>query len=451
MILLVFLAPLRASVDYSECITDIYFGNGVWNTYTQAKDGENELRKRLILKGIIQENEIMNEGESAVGKRYAFKVAYNWHGMYRTDPTHDEKFKQFFDLAETYVQMKEAGQVDNSSLFRFLEWFLIDAGYPEEFRQKLKAYVSLATVTHLSNVMEMVADYQQYSFDKGHRVLLVSHSQGNLWANDMVKAFKPWQREYFRNVGVAVPSDHMEAIGRYVTLTCDKVMMAIPGHLPPNQECYGVEELSGHEFIRSYMRNDNSEHEIFRDSEFYLKILGALDSQWQTDQEIDKGTCDYRITVKHRFDPALEIGEKVYPFAPNQKLYQVNGEYVKATCGGTDFTDDWAEKKENECWMINNSSKEKIVKKAECAFEVAVNNGEYTCYNENIFFTYVHTTNYGDYTFHVHYDDVNTSWTACRHCTQGWTNSYGDRLEIGNGAGGSWIHQAINFYVHIAE
>jgi len=70
-----------------------------------------------------------------------------------------------------------------------------------------------------------------------------------------------------------------------VTLTCDKVMMLIPGHLRANQECYGVEEFYGHEFIRSYMRNANSEYEVFRDTEFYLKILGALDSQWKITKE----------------------------------------------------------------------------------------------------------------------------------------------------------------------
>ena len=97
-----------------------------------------------------------------------------------------------------------------------------------------------------------------------------------------------------------------------------------------------------------------------------LDLLDKVDSQWIKDQEFEKDTCDYRITVKHRFDLALEIGEKVYPFAPNQKLYtatnQKSGEveYVKATCGGTDFMDDWDGKKENECWMIDNPQEEKI-------------------------------------------------------------------------------------------
>ena len=314
--MVLFYTALHAANDYSECITDIYFGNGVWNTYAQARDGKDELKKRLILKGIIKEDEIMNAGESPTGKKYAFKIAYNWHGMYRNDPDHDEKFKQFFDLAETYVQMKEAGQVDNHSLFKMLEWFIIDNGYPEEFKEKLKAYVYLATITHLSNVQEMAADYQELSFDKGHRVLLISHSQGNLWANDMVKTFKPWQRDYFRNVGVAVPADHLEAKSRYTTLSCDKVMMIIPGHLDWNEKCYGVEEISGHEFVRSYLRNANSEQRIFRDSEFFIKILGALDSQWKIVKQPNHcDSCDdFTVEVAHRFDASVQMKEKVMPF-----------------------------------------------------------------------------------------------------------------------------------------
>ena len=356
----IFSSIIHASDDYSECITDVYFGNGVWNTYKQAKKGRTQIQRRLLKKGMIKHEEIMHDGQSSLGKKYAFKIAYNWHGMYRNDSTHDEQFKMFFDIAETFVQMKEAGQVGSSSIFKFLEWFVVDQGYPAEFKQQVQAYIDLATVTHMSNVLEMVADYQQYSFDKGHRVLLISHSQGNLWANDMVKAFKPWQREYFRNVGVAVPADHLEAESRYVTLSCDKVMGIIPGHMSWNKKCYGVEEISGHEFMRSYLRNDNSEKEIFRDAEFYIKILGALDSQWITDQEFDKNTCDYKITVKHQYDPSIEMAEKVYPFNTSKKLYQVNGEYVKASCGGKNILETWDGKKDNECLMIDNVEEEKI-------------------------------------------------------------------------------------------
>ena len=364
---------LSAEAEYNEYITDIYFGNGVWNTYGQAKKGQKQIKKRLINKGLITKDEILYEGEessnSSICKKYSFKIAYNWHGMYRDDTGHDEQFKQFFDLAETFVQLKESGQVENSSLFKFLEWFVVDHGYPVEFKEQLKLYIALATTTHQSNILEMSADYQQHSFDKGHRVLLVSHSQGNLWANDMVKTFNPWQKEYFRNVGVAVPADHLEAESRYVTLSCDLVMAAIPEHLESNEECYGVEDISGHEFIGSYLKNDNSEREIFRDIEFYLLILGALPSQWIIDQEFNKNTKDYRIRVKHKFDSAnMMITEDIFPFNTDKKLYQLEtGEYVKASCGGEHIYDTWDEQKDNEFWKIDNPQEEKI--KAEEEFE----------------------------------------------------------------------------------
>ena len=36
---------LYAELEYNENITDIYFGNGVWNTYEQAKEAKREIRK----------------------------------------------------------------------------------------------------------------------------------------------------------------------------------------------------------------------------------------------------------------------------------------------------------------------------------------------------------------------------------------------------------------------
>lgn len=90
-----------------------------------------------------------------------------------------------------------------------------------------------------------------------------------------------------------------------------------------------------------------------------------------------------------------------------------------------------------------------------CTFKVAVNDAEVACYNNDAFerigYTGSSSFPYSSYTFHINYDDINTSWTACSHCTQGWTNSSGERLEIGNGAGGQWIHRGINLFVNVVD
>ena len=123
--------------------------------------------------------------------------------MCRNDVDHSEQFKMFFDAVETYIQLKESGQMTGISIFEAFNSFLAD---PDSFefsetkniRQYVQAYMSLATITHISNVEEMKADYQQYSFDKGHRVLLIAHSQGNLWGNEMYELFHTWQKNIFQ-------------------------------------------------------------------------------------------------------------------------------------------------------------------------------------------------------------------------------------------------------------
>jgi len=100
-------------------------------------------------------------------------------------------------------------------------------------------------------------------------------------------------------------------------------------------------------------------------------LLSSLDSeltQWHIDEESDKDTKDYKVTVKHRFDVSSTVWQDVYPFNLSKKLYQLEtGEYVKASCGGEHIYDTWDEQKDNEFWKIDNPQEEKI--KAEEEFE----------------------------------------------------------------------------------
>ncbi len=422
LIVLVFGISILGANAVNECKSDLYYANGIMMKYSE-KDArlmwQQEAKKLL---SPYQEYKSIEK----------IDIAYN--------------ISQGFldDLLEALEQMmdNEWGWTDFTAFFTV---FLTDHNIQEDW------------VPHIKDLAKQVAAYKE-SIQNGHGVIVIAHSQGNYYTNEAYEKLDTWMQSYFHMMGVATPANHVagyapgDTTAPYVKFHNDFINIIVSS-LSANRDDtrhHGFPSIDAHDFYESYLKEPTTRSDI---QQFIVKQIQEhlkAPSQWSTDQEIERGTCDYRITVKHRFDPALEIGEKVYPFAPNKKLYQVNGAYVKATCGGTDFTDDWADKKENECWMINNPPEEKIVKNM-CAFEVAVNDGAYTCYDTDTFFTYVHTTNYSAYTFHVHYDDVNTSWTACRHCTQGWTNSHGDRLEIGNGAGGSWIHQAINFYVHIAQ
>ncbi len=340
------------ALPVNECKTDIYFGNGVWNKQfsrdncieDDAAECSQKKLKQLIQRDIIKNNPALQTKYGEV------KLQYNWGST------------AMIDVLETYYQLKREGQVNDLEFFMVM--MIITGGNVE-----LSTYATGAMLESMpfvaeaeqDNVNVMLKKYYEESLQYSHRVLLVSHSQGNLFANRVYDSINPSDyQNYFANVQVASPANRVHAShGTYITGWVDPVINPIPGSMESNADLDG---FGGHAFVAAYLDSTDTYTKIVNAIKAQLGVLDTIDSQWITDKELERGTCDYRITVKHRFDPALEIGEKVYPFAPNKKLYQVNGAYVKATCGGTDFTDDWADKKENECWMINNPPEEKIVK-----------------------------------------------------------------------------------------
>ena len=123
--------------------------------------------------------------------------------------------------------------------------------------------------------------------------------------------------------------------------------------------------------------------------------------------------------------------------------------------GGTKILDadkdDWENKKENEFYYLEGTGE--IIKGNNCEFKVELNNNDSITYSKDTFFTVGRTYNqpYSSYKFNIYFDDKYKTYTASRHRTGTWINSCGDRLQIGNGAGGRWIHRGLNLSVQIAK
>ncbi len=337
------------ALPVNECKTDVYFGNGVWNTEKSADISRQEL-DNIIKDEIIK-------GDPALQAKYEkVKLAYNWSA------------DKNYDLVETFYQLRQEGQLSQWLFYQLLDALetrtLSDASGEDMRTIRDKLIEAIGSVEQY-NVDEILKKYYEESFQYSHRVLLVSHSQGNLFANRVYDSIDPTDyKAYFANVQVASPASSVHAShGNYITGWVDPIINPIPGSMESNADLDG---FGGHAFVEAYLDSSDAYAKIVNAIKTQLNVLDTADSQWLKDQEVDKDTCDYRITVKHRFDSSLEIGENVYPFAANQKLYpaknQQSGEteYVKASYGGTVFTNDWEEKQENECWMIDNAEKEKI-------------------------------------------------------------------------------------------
>lgn len=326
--------------NINECKTDIYYGNGVWNEYEDADDSRKEL-------GSLIKDEII-KGDSFLKSKYGkTKLSYN------------TSFGKLGDVLEVYYQLKEAGQLDGvgfyaaiAALTAYQPHITLGAIATQKLTESL-------IKTEEADVGVMWEKYYNESFKFGHRVLLVSHSQGNLFANRIYGKITPSEyQNYFANFQVASPASEVKATkGGYVTLYGDPIINPIPGSMGGN-----ANGSPGHAFVGVYLNQSDPYEKIVAGIKQLLPTLDSEISQWETDQELDQNTCDYKITVKHRYDPSIEMAEKVYPFAPAKKLYQVNGEWVKASCGGENILPDWEGKKSHECWLVDNPPKEKIIK-----------------------------------------------------------------------------------------
>jgi hypothetical protein len=344
-IIFVFMNVVQAEI-IDECRTDMYFGNGVWNEPEDVEDSVKKLKEKIITPYIVK-----NDPKLKI-KYGEVKLAYNWGQGTMTD------------LLETFYQLKQAGQVTDKQFYKVISILTR--------KNKMLTLSAIAAQKLMEsfiknwepgNVNEMLYKFNTESFKPSHKVLLISHSQGNLFANRVYDTISPTgYQNYFANLQVASPASIVKAQkGDYVTLSTDflkfdPVINGIPGSMLPN-----ASGDSGHEFVSAYLSQTDPLTKIVTKTKQLLTRLDSEPSQWQTDQELRQGTIDQRITVKHRFDSSVLMNSEVYPFAPNMNLYQVNGEWVKASCGGENILSTWSGQKNNEFYLIDNFEKEIIV------------------------------------------------------------------------------------------
>ena len=345
VLLLISSLLLAQTEKIDECKTDIYFGNGVWNSKKDAEHGRAKLQTYIIDREIIKNDPKLRLKYGEV------KLQYNWsHGG-------------MLDVLETFYQLKEAGQISEEWFFTFVDELMakqVSDIADEDVKSLREQIINLIISTEENEVSRMVAKYYDESFKFSHRVLLISHSQGNLFANRVDEQINPTEyKNYFANLQVASPASEVKAQkGDYVTGFIDPVINPIPGSMEYNSI---LELPGGHALVEAYLSSPDPLTRITDKMKQLLISLDAEPSQWETDQELNKGTKDYKITVKHRFDSSVVMSEEVYPFAASKKLYHVidnaggNG-WVKASCGGSEIFDYWIDKKENEFYFLKDTN-----------------------------------------------------------------------------------------------
>lgn len=339
-------ADLQLSCDGN--VTNIYFSNGVSNTRAEARASRNVL-------GISYLPWLQN---TYPNERFLFGVAYNptdgiWNDVKETLVQRNPGVPEFAQM--TSGQLMAIAQMSRARLAKlqdkisqlqeqddaFLKTLGISnpvterAAAPNFTLIRLAEEESYAMQDELSNINRFLslvgtneAQQQLYRGNllAGERVLIIAHSQGNLFSNDNVKTLIAEYPDFAGSigiVGVATPAKETVNASEYVTAYDDRVIDALRAKsfwdvLPANIEndntvvpyVYGDDprEVSNHEFVQSYF-NDilPSRVDIDRQLRRLLQVLvhpattvgsGAIRAtlEWGVERDIDL----------HVYEPAPE-------------------------------------------------------------------------------------------------------------------------------------------------
>lgn len=261
----------------------LFFGNGVLTTRMGAAASLVELRAAV---------------EPGLAEEYQDKVVFDY--SYNSTLL-------LLDFVDSF------GQWTDEMSIRFFRWLRGDEEPPSWFRSALDLFIRGVNAQRYVLDADLRRHVQRYQelLEQGHKVLVVSHSQGNFYAN---AAHRMVDSEGFGITAVATPAGVVEGGGPYTTLVGDFIA-AVPGSLPPNVTNPSRGDLLNHGFVESYLGGTPSRTRVVG---LVHQVMAALP---YPEREVEGGIITVRLTWGAQPDVDLHVfepgGAHVYYASPS--------------------------------------------------------------------------------------------------------------------------------------
>lgn len=210
--------------------------------------------------GLVYANGMRSSRENAEHALESLKKATGFSYSHY-EVAHNQKELFLFELVEVFYQKAATNE-------KFLWSYISDLSGPAWFNDLIRSRVRRLTEDQYSIDKDLDRHIQLYEslFQSGLKVIVVSHSQGNFYANTAhefltLKAGGEEISDRFKIVGVASPASYVGGKGPYRTLFSDAVIDLIPAALPPNVR-NDVEGSLDHLFVEHYLERNPSGSEI---------------------------------------------------------------------------------------------------------------------------------------------------------------------------------------------
>ena len=301
-----FIIPnLVYSADGRLCQQGVFvvFGNGVWNDKEDADSSRDLLAWRL---------------ESHV-------AGTDLEGIITYATAHNPSDGTLLDLMETFEQNL---QTDWSQFWRYLAGLDL---MPDFLQNKLIEIANTVDESILQGNPAVQSHIEKYNkfLSEGNKVVVVAHSQGNLFANIAYLGIDSQYIDGFGIVSVGNPDNYVAGSGPHTTLDEDIIIGNVPGSLPANIDNFfgiNLRDLTGHMFEKSYMA---IEHQA--QSKILGDVMSTINGLNFPDTTLGSGIITATLTWGSNPDLDLHI------FEPNgSHVYYMN---VNGTSGYLDRDD----------------------------------------------------------------------------------------------------------------
>ena len=332
LLFLFILYPLASFAEIDERKTDVYFANGILTDEGNATANSRLLREEII--SVIYSGNLNKFDKNIGDVAEAYNSTHGWG---------------IGDLIESLLQKLSLHEVVDGIVGNI--------------------YNTLTQNAHSSDLSLQVANYKK-SIQSGHKVLVVAHSQGNLFTYEAYRKLDDWMQDYFEAISVASPghfpikegtprvswdNDLVAHIGLYNDFTTNPYRKRIYNSV---NEVLDTWSDKYHAFTY-YMGEEISETDMGKVQKFStsigknlilghisdaMKKLEDIPSQWEKSAEIGCTCKDKAIFVKHKYDSTLDAlmqDRYVLPFDEEGKLYATGFDYIKGSAEGESVLNDF--------------------------------------------------------------------------------------------------------------
>ncbi|GGW81698.1 YfaP family protein [Alteromonas halophila] len=264
-------APLNAYASLNGCVAEeqtekrtmFYYANGVGNSFADAVDSMTALESAYKYTLPAEE------------ETYTFGVAYNNTQGLQTDlmQVMVQKMTEYGIDGDPYLMYTLILEdFDESTIEHFFDVLLSDS--------EIQAMRDAIRETMVDAMRDLVADQNLqtniYESDllSGRRVMVVAHSQGNLYSNSIVSAVKERQPERSNSIGyfgVASPAGSVNNYSAYVTVQDTAYVTAeddrvinplrdsftvLPANIDNDPGIFEGRDWMNHGFLQSYFDSE---------------------------------------------------------------------------------------------------------------------------------------------------------------------------------------------------